>query len=116
MSEASTLGGIFFEPGRTFEDLRRKPRFILALVILAVLGTAYFFAINYKIGPENMRRFVAEQIDKSPQGASLSPEQRSNAIDLNMKISSYTRYALPLIIAIFCFLGGLFYWLGAKAF
>jgi hypothetical protein len=116
MSEASTLGGVFFEPGATFEDLRRKPRFILALIILAVLGTAYFLAINYKIGPENRRRFVAEQIDRSPQGANLTPEQRNNAIDLNMKISSYVSYALPLIIVFFCFLGGLFYWLGAKAF
>jgi hypothetical protein len=25
MSEAATLGSIFFEPGKTFEDLRRKP-------------------------------------------------------------------------------------------
>ena len=116
MSEAGTLMGIFFEPGRTFEDLRRKPRFIIALVILAVLGTAYFFAVNYKVGEENMRRFVAEQIDKSPQGGSLSPEQRESAIALNMKISSYVRYALPFIIAITSLLGGLFYWLGAKAF
>ncbi len=25
MSEVGTLGSIFFEPGATFEDLRRKP-------------------------------------------------------------------------------------------
>ena len=28
MSEVETLGNIFIEPGRTFEDLRRKPRFL----------------------------------------------------------------------------------------
>ena len=27
MSEVSTLFGIFLEPGKTFDDLRRKPRF-----------------------------------------------------------------------------------------
>ncbi len=30
MSEVGTLGSIFFEPGATFEDLRRKPRFLMA--------------------------------------------------------------------------------------
>ena len=45
MSELATLGNIFFEPGRTFEDLRRKPRFLIATVIIALLVTAYQFSL-----------------------------------------------------------------------
>ena len=30
MSEVETLGKYFIEPGRTFEDMRRKPRFLIA--------------------------------------------------------------------------------------
>ena len=116
MSEASTLVNIFFEPGRTFEDLRRKPRFIIGLVIIAILATAYIFALNYKVGEENTKRFVAEQIDKSPQGKNLTSEQRAGAIELNMKIGSIARYAFPLLVLIAVLIGALLYWLGAKAF
>src|SRR5256885_6191144 len=37
MSTPSTLTGIFFEPGRTFEALRKRPRFLVAGLILLVL-------------------------------------------------------------------------------
>ena len=40
MSEVATLGNIFFEPGNTFEDLSRKPRFIIATVLISLLVTA----------------------------------------------------------------------------
>jgi hypothetical protein len=116
MSEVSTLGNIFFEPGRTFEDLRRKPRFIMGFLIIAILSTAYIFALNYKVGEENTKRFVAEQIDKSPQGANLTSEQRAGAIALNMKIGSIARYAFPVLVLIAVLIGALLYWLGAKAF
>ena len=116
MSEASTLGSIFFEPGRTFEDLRRRPRFILATVIVALLSTMYMFGLYYKVGESGMRQFALEQIGKSPGAGSMSAEQKSDAVDLQMKIASVVRYVFPLIIAIFMMIGGALYWLGAKAF
>jgi membrane protein, antimicrobial resistance system len=116
MSEAATLGGIFFEPGNTFEDLRRKPRFIMALLIVTLLTTAYGFVLNYKVGEENSKRFYAEQIDKSPQGQGLTAEQKQGAIALNLKIASIVRYVMPLLIIITIAICALFYWVGAKAF
>jgi hypothetical protein len=116
MSEVGTLANVFIEPGRTFEDLKRKPRFIIGIIILAILGTAYMFALNYKIGEENTRRYVGEQIDKSPQGQGLTPSQREGAVEINMKVGTVVRYIFPLLVIAGCFIGGLFYWLGAKAF
>ena len=116
MSETSTLFGIFIEPGRTFEDLRRRPRFLMASVLIAILITAYGFGLYYKVGEEGVRRFVAEQIDRSPQAGSLSAEQKANAVDLNLTIGKVVRYAMPVLVAISILLGGLFYWLAAKAF
>ncbi len=116
MSEAATLGGIFFEPGNTFEDLRRKPRFLLALLLLIILSSAWVFALYYKVGEANYKRFVAEQIDKSPQAQGLSAEQKEGAIKLNMTISSAVRYAMPLIVIIGVAFCSLFYWLAGKAF
>jgi hypothetical protein len=116
MSEAATLGSIFFEPGNTFEDLRRKPRFVLALLISVILMTAFSFALFYKLGDDTVKRYVAEQIDKNPQTQGLTAEQKSNAIQLNMTIGKVIRYAMPIVLIIITAIGALLYWLGAKAF
>lgn len=116
MSEIGTLAGIFFEPGRTFEDLRRKPRFILAAVLIALFMTGYGIALSYKVGTEGMRRFMIEQIEKNPQASAMSNEDKNKMVDLQLTIQSYAQYGMPLIIFVFLLLGGLFYFLGTKAF
>ena len=116
MSEMGTIAGIFFEPGRTFEDLRRKPRFVIGAVIIALLFTAYGFGLYYKVGEDGMRRFMAEQIDRSPQTSGMSKEQKDAAISMQMTIQNGVRYALPVFVIISLLIGGLFYWLGSKAF
>ncbi len=115
MSEAATLGSIFFEPGRTFEDLRRKPRFILAALIMIVLGTTYILLFTNKVGDEGLRRAAAEQLDKNAQTQSLSTEQKQQSIEISMTANRFARYFVPLVIIIALALGGLFYWLGSKA-
>lgn len=116
MSEVGTLASIFFEPGKTFEDLRRKPRFLLAMVIMIVLATAFSFAFSYKIGPENFRKFITSQIEKSPQTQGLSGEDKNKAVELNMTIGRVIKYVMPVIFVIIFAIGGLIYWLGGKAF
>jgi hypothetical protein len=116
MSEVATLGNIFIEPGRTFEDLRRKPRFVLATIIIALLVTAYGFALYFKVGDEGIRRFVVEQIDKSPQADKLTADQKNNAVNLQMIIQKVVRFAIPVFVVVNILLGGLLYWAGAKAF
>ena len=116
MSEIGTVTSIFFEPGRVFEDLRRKPRFITGSIIIALLVTAYGFGLYYKVGEPAMRRFMTEQIDKSPQASAMSPEQKKDAVDLQMKIQGGVRYALPIFVIVTLFIGGLLYFLGTKAF
>lgn len=115
MSEAATLGSIFFEPGRTFEDLRRKPRFLLAMLIMIVLTTAYFFVLANKVGDEGLRRFTEEQVEKSPRGAAATPEQKQQGIEMSMTIQKVVKYVMPLFLIIGFALGGLFYWLAIKA-
>ena len=116
MSEVGTLGSIFFEPGRTFEDLRRKPRFVMAALIIALLVMGYAIGLQYKVGESGMRSFISDQIEKNPRTSSLTSEQKSNAVELQMKISGYTRYAIPIFILVSFLIGGLLYWGGSKAF
>ncbi|MGD9560971.1 MAG: Yip1 family protein [Pyrinomonadaceae bacterium] len=116
MSEAASVVNIFFEPGRVFEDLRRKPRFIIGSLVIILLVTAYGFGLYYKVGEAGMRRFVAEQIDKSPQAQAMSAEQKSDAVDMQMMFQGYARYLIPVFVIISLVIGGLLYFAGTKAF
>lgn len=115
MSEAATLGNIFFEPGKTFEDLRRKPRFILAILLMIIVTGAFQFLFVQKMGEERMRSAVVEQMDKNPQMQSMSPEQKEAAVNRGTKIGSVIRYLFPVILLILLLIGGLIYWLAGKA-
>jgi len=115
MSELGTLGGIFFEPGKTFEDLRRKPRFVLGTLLIILLTTTLVFLLANKIGEENLRQFIAEQVDKSSQMQAATGEQKNKAIDLQITIIKVTRYLIPLFVIIGLAIGGLIYWLAIKA-
>src|SRR5215203_2057290 len=107
MSEAATVGNIFFEPGRTFEDLKRKPRFVIGAIIIALIVTAYGFMLYYKVGDAGVRSFIAEQLDKSPQASAMSTEQKANAINLQMTISKVVRFAMPIFVFVSILIGGL---------
>ena len=54
MSEIGMLGSIFFEPGATFEDLRRKPRFLIAGFLCILLISLFQMAFIQKLGFENI--------------------------------------------------------------
>src|SRR5678815_3938647 len=41
MSTASTLGNIFFSPTETFQNLRRHPRWLVAALIMSLLGAVF---------------------------------------------------------------------------
>src|SRR5438045_8959247 len=46
----------------------------------------------------------------------MSPEQKYLAIELQLTISKYSRFAIPIFVFISFLIGGLIYWLGSKAF
>ncbi|QQS41883.1 MAG: YIP1 family protein [Acidobacteriota bacterium] len=115
MSEVATVANVFFEPGRTFEDLRKKPRFIIAFVILAVLATAFVFAFQTKIGEDQMRRFMRTQQEQSAQMQAATEEQKQQAVDIGMTIQKVVMFAFPVFMAIGFLIGGLIYWAGMKA-
>src|SRR5574338_1020702 len=41
MSTPSTLANIFFAPSEVFRDLRRHPRWLVALLIISVMSSVY---------------------------------------------------------------------------
>lgn len=114
MSEAATLGGIFFEPGKTFDDLRRKPRFLMAGLIIILIVTAFNAFFIQKVGYERM---VRDRLESSSQTQQLPSEQKEQIVQSQSspvwKAISYG--AAPIALLIVFALGGLIYWLGANA-
>lgn len=114
MSEAATLSNIFFSPGETFEDLRRKPRFLLASLILILVTSIFLIAFFEKIGIERMTR---ERIESSAMSQQMPAADREKAIQMQsqpfVKYLTYGSVVLASLISIL--IGGLIYWLGASA-
>lgn len=114
MSEAGTLANIFFEPGATFEDLRRKPRFILAMLIMIILFSAFNVLFTQKIGIDNI---VRARLEKNPQIQQMSEKEKQDMVAMQSgtigKVLTYA--APPIVLVIYFLIGGLIYWLGANA-
>jgi hypothetical protein len=94
ISPAGRVVGVFFSPKTTFEDIVRKPSWVLPVVLLTLFSIAVSFAINQRI---NWREFMAQQIEKSPQSANMSPEQKEQRIEGGAKFSPPFTYAIGLL-------------------
>src|SRR4051812_48492244 len=52
MSTPSTLANIFFSPGETFQNFRRHPRWLGAVIIMVVLSATYNNLFLQRLGPD----------------------------------------------------------------
>lgn len=96
-SHISPIGrvfGIFWEPKRTFTDIVAKPGWWVPLVLTILFALVYMYAFNQTIGIET---FLRQQFETSPQLQDLSPEQRDQAIAVQLRIVPYTMYAGAVI-------------------
>jgi hypothetical protein len=114
MSEAATLGSIFIEPGKVFEDMRRKPRFLLAGLIIIIAVTVFNTVFIQKVGFERMMR---ERIESSSSVRDMPADQREKIIEQQSgPIVKYISYgAAPVVFVVIFLLGGLIYWLAGNA-
>ena len=99
ISPVGRIFGIFFSPKATFEDIVRKPGWLLPVIILAVLGLAVAIGLNQKM---NWREFMSQQIEKSPQASTMSAEQKEQRIEAGAKFAPISSYVFgvpaPLIL------------------
>ncbi|HKN21070.1 MAG TPA: YIP1 family protein [Terracidiphilus sp.] len=80
-----------FSPKATFEDIVRKPSWLLPVVIATILGIASTVVLNQRI---NWRDYILQQIDKSPRAAQLSTEQKQQQAEVSAKVTVYIVYAV----------------------
>jgi hypothetical protein len=110
MSTAETLTGIFFEPSRTFEALRARPRFLVAGLILLALAVIVTVLLYTRV---DMGQYIRERMERSPRAAQLSEEQK----DMQVKMGkNFGAVAIPLSVPIIIAGGAALYLLGVMAF
>ena len=101
ISSVGRVAGVFFSPGKTFEDIVRKPSWLLPVILSTILGLLVSFAINQRI---NWRDYVGQQIEKSPRAAQLSSEQKQRQIEGGAKFAPISVYVFgtlgPVLIAL----------------
>jgi hypothetical protein len=99
ISPIGRIIGVFFSPKNTFEDIVRKPGWIMPVVLLTILSIGVGFAINQRI---NWREFMSQQIEKNPRASQLSAEQKEQQIEGGARISPIFTYVFgslgPILI------------------
>lgn len=97
MSTAETLTGVFFEPSRTFEALRARPRFLVAGIILLILAILVTGVLYMRV---DMGQFIRDRIERSPNAAQLSEQQKDMQVKLGKNIGMvFIPLSVPVIIA-----------------
>ncbi|MGB2679525.1 MAG: YIP1 family protein [Candidatus Acidiferrum sp.] len=95
ISPLGRIVGVLFSPKATFEDIVRKPTWLLPLVIMAVLGVLAAVSLNQRM---NWRDYVSQQIEKSPRASQLTPEQKQQQIEAGAKFAPISVYiSVPLV-------------------
>ncbi|MGB2644881.1 MAG: YIP1 family protein [Candidatus Acidiferrum sp.] len=94
MSALGRVAGVFFSPKKTYEDVVRKPGWLVPVVLLTVLSILVSVSINQRI---NWRDFMAQQIEKSARASQLSPEQKEQQISAGAKITPIFTYSVGVV-------------------
>lgn len=108
LSEISRITNVFFAPSATFTDLKRKPSWWVAWLLISALSFPLVFAIQQKVGFAQIVRneisastYAREAIDKLPA------DQREQQIEARARIGQYISYAVPItILIIYCLIAG----------
>src|SRR5580692_3951385 len=94
ISPIGRVFGVLFSPGKTFEDIVRKPSWLVPIVISTLLSIIAVFALNQRM---NWREYVVQQMEKNPRTANLSAEQKQQQSEMGAKITVAIVYVAGVI-------------------
>jgi hypothetical protein len=86
--------GIFFSPKAIFEDIVRKPSWVLPVILVTVLSCIAIIALNQRM---NWREYVGEKFEKDPRASQLSVEQKQQQIEVAVKITVVITYVVGVL-------------------
>ena len=94
ISPFGRITGTLFSPRATFEDIVRKPSWVLPVVLSTLFSIIATFAFSQRV---NWREFMSQQIEKSPRSAQLSAEQKEQQIAAGAKFTPIVIEAIGVL-------------------
>jgi hypothetical protein len=91
--------GVLFSPGKTFEDIVRKPSWLVPIIISTLLSIIAVVALNQRV---NWREYITQQMEKNPRTANLSADQKQQQAEVGAKFTVAIVYVAGVIVPV-CF-------------
>jgi Yip1 domain len=94
----SRIWGVLFSPKATFASIAQKPTWLAPVLLSCVVSLALFYVFGSRVG---WQRAVEHNIQNNPitarQMDQMSPEQRQQSINLQVKIFPYAFYGGAIV-------------------
>jgi hypothetical protein len=98
ISPFGRIVGVFFSPKATFDDIVRKPGWILPASIIVILSIVGVTALNQHF---NWKLYMVQQMEKNPRTAQMSAEQKQIRVDAGAKyapiFASVSAVVIPIL-------------------
>ncbi len=107
LSQLERVVNTFVAPSKTFEDIQRSAAWWLPVVLMSILGIAYFMMIDKKVGFETVAQ---KQLAASPRAQQASPEQLAQQVRISAVIFKYSGFASPIFIIVIALIIALVLW------
>jgi hypothetical protein len=101
MGEFSRITGVFFDPKKTFEDIAKRPSWIVPLVLIIIGALAVVFTMSQQLGWE---RIVRHNMEASSRAQQMTPEQRQQQLEVGTKVAPFFAYSAVVIAPVLMFL------------
>ena len=98
MSGIARAFNVLFSPKATFEDIARKPGWVMPIVLLTVLSIGVGVLISKKV---DWTSFIRQQNEKSARFQNLPEDQKERSIEVGAKIAPTIGWCIAIIGPIF---------------
>ncbi|MGB6822290.1 MAG: YIP1 family protein, partial [Candidatus Acidiferrales bacterium] len=88
------LIGAIINPRPTFEDIARKPSWLLPLLLLIILSLSITYIFGKRVG---WRAFMEKQLAQNSRVQQLTPEQREQTLETQVKVAPIIGYVFGVI-------------------
>jgi membrane protein, antimicrobial resistance system len=89
ISPVGRLFGVLFSPGKTFEDIARKPNWLLPSLVLLIFSVIASACLVQRVDWNDV---VRSQIEKSSAASQLSAEQKDQRAAMGAKVAPIIAY------------------------
>ena len=94
MSALARITGVFFEPGVTFQDIAKKPGFLVPMLLVILSGLVFTALMGQRVGWDRVVQQRQEMMSASMQQrmAQMPAEQREQQERLQVKVTPVFSY------------------------